>query len=294
MAPQPFTVQPQNGPTAGTAVATVDASGNETVNGTLTVSGAVILPKMAQAPAGVPLSLVLYTDDGTTLKFVGAGGLAGGAGGTPVLTNGGTLSGTFTATGAVFTGAPDFRAAAASTNVITTDVTADTVPRLQITADGSLKWGGGSGAADCVIDRYAAGGLEINCAFRFTNGQLLFGPAGDVDLYWGGTGLLKTDNNLTVGGTTGVTISTAGGGLLVKTGTNATMGTAVLNGTTAVVVNTTKVTASSNIILTIQTPGGTVASPYVSARTAGTSFSVKSTGASDTSTVSWLIVEPAP
>lgn len=76
----------------------------------------------------------------------------------------------------------------------------------------------------------------------------------------------------------------------VATGGAATVGTAVLNGTTAVVVATTAVTAASNILLTINTPAGTPASPYVFTRTAGTSFSIKSTGGSDTSTVSWFIV----
>lgn len=194
---------------------------------------------------------------------------------------------TLTATSLALTGA------AASTVVETAKVTADANPRLAVTADGTLKWGGGTLAADCVLDRYAAGGLELNCALRFTNGQLLFGPAGDVDLYWGGTGLLKTDNNLEVDGTTGVTIGTAGGGLKVKEGTNATMGTGTLNGTTAVVVSTTKVTATSRIFLSIQAPGGTPSGTiYVSARTAGTSFSVKS-AAADTSTFAWMIVEPA-
>jgi hypothetical protein len=87
-------------------------------------------------------------------------------------------------------------------------------------------------------------------------------------------------------------VGLAGKGLRVKEGTNAKMGTAVLNGTTAVTVSTTAVTANSRIFLTIQTPGGTPGSPYVSARTAGTSFQIKS-GASDTSTVAWFIVEPA-
>jgi hypothetical protein len=89
-----------------------------------------------------------------------------------------------------------------------------------------------------------------------------------------------------------VDIATAGNGLAVAEGSNAKQGTAVLNGTTAVVVANTSVTANSRIFLTINTPGGTPASPYVSARSAGTSFSIKSTGASDTSTVAYLITEP--
>jgi hypothetical protein len=63
------------------------------------------------------------------------------------------------------------------------------------------------------------------------------------------------------------TVTAAGEGLRVKEGANATMGTLTLNGAT---------------------PAGIA---YVSARTAGTSFSVKGV-AGDTSTVAWLIVEP--
>jgi hypothetical protein len=87
-------------------------------------------------------------------------------------------------------------------------------------------------------------------------------------------------------------INLAGAGLQVAEGSNCKQGTAVLNGTTAVVVSNTSVTANSRIFLTINVPGGTPASPYVFARSAGVSFSIKSTGASDTSTVAWEIFEP--
>lgn len=272
----------------------------------------------------------------------------------------GGITGPVNATTVTLTGAT------AATVVETFKVTGDAGARLAVTADGTLKWGDGTLAADCQLDRYAAGGLELNCALRFTNGQLLFGPAGDVDLYWGGTGLLKTDNSLVVGagvqlsaaaaattvlsdkvtgdaanrfiigadgkhswgdgtnpadtvlartgaaaasltgslatsgdvtvsGTTGLTLATAGAVLRVKQGgANATSGTGTLNGTTAVTVTTTKVTANSMIMLSIQAPGGTPSgSIYVFTRTAGTSFQVKS-AASDTSTFAWMIVEPSP
>lgn len=87
---------------------------------------------------------------------------------------------------------------------------------------------------------------------------------------------------------------TAGGGLYVKEGTNATMGVATMVGGT-VVVSTTKVTASSRIQLTVNSLG-TVTVPKavgVTARTAGTSFTITSADATDTSTVAWVIVEPA-
>ncbi len=91
-----------------------------------------------------------------------------------------------------------------------------------------------------------------------------------------------------------VKITTAGKGLYVKEGSNATMGIATLVLGT-VVVATNKVTATSRIQLTAQTLG-TVAVPQalaVSARTASTSFTILSSDLTDTSTVAWMIVEPA-
>jgi hypothetical protein len=91
-----------------------------------------------------------------------------------------------------------------------------------------------------------------------------------------------------------LTISTAGKGLTLTEGSNAKMGTATLNGVTAVTVSNTSVTANSRIFLTVQTPAGTVGgAAYVSAITAGTSFQIKGILAGDTSTVAYLIVEHA-
>lgn len=89
-----------------------------------------------------------------------------------------------------------------------------------------------------------------------------------------------------------VTIGTAGNGLQIKEGTNARMGTLTLTGATPVVVPNTTVTANTRIFLTTNSPAGTPAFNWVSARTAGTSFSVTGT-AGDTSVVAWLLVEPA-
>ena len=96
------------------------------------------------------------------------------------------------------------------------------------------------------------------------------------------------------GGTiTGPLSFTTGKIKLIESGGAPLQGTVALNGTTAVVVSTTAVTASSRIWLSVQTTGGTMGTPYVSARTANTSFSLKSSNASDTSTVAWFITEPA-
>lgn len=90
-----------------------------------------------------------------------------------------------------------------------------------------------------------------------------------------------------------IKLNTVGGGLFIKEGTNATSGIATLSGGT-VVVSTTKVTANSRIFLTID--GGTltnVGTVYISARSAGTSFTISSTNVLDSSDVAWIIIEPA-
>jgi hypothetical protein len=112
-----------------------------------------------------------------------------------------------------------------------------------------------------------------------------------IDNATGGINLHVTSTQVSVSGGD-LDVFTAGKGLRVAEGSNAKQGTAVLNGTTAVVVSNSSVTANSRIFLTINAPGGTPASPYVFARSAGVSFSIKSTGASDTSTVAWEIFEP--
>jgi hypothetical protein len=99
-----------------------------------------------------------------------------------------------------------------------------------------------------------------------------------------GTGGLYVDGNVLIGA--------AGSGLRVKEGSNAKMGVSTLVAGTVVVSNTS-VTANSRIFLDIQTPGGTPGFLRVSARTAGTSFTILSSSGTDTSVVGWMIVEPA-
>jgi hypothetical protein len=112
----------------------------------------------------------------------------------------------------------------------------------------------------------------------------------------GGVSMAKA---LWVGGLANIagslTLSVAGGGILVKEGTNATSGAATLVAGT-VTVNTTKVTANSRIYLTVQSLGTVaVATPIaVTARVAATSFTITSSSITDTSVIAWIIVEPAP
>ena len=87
-------------------------------------------------------------------------------------------------------------------------------------------------------------------------------------------------------------IQQAGKGLRVKEGSNAKQGTATLTAG-AVTVSNTSVTANSRIFVTSQSDGGTPGWLRVSARSAGTSFTITSSSGSDTSTVAYQIFEPA-
>ncbi|WP_298561395.1 hypothetical protein [Streptomyces luteogriseus] len=127
------------------------------------------------------------------------------------------------------------------------------------------------------------------------------------------TGAATFDGNVTVSGYTAIgagqadgqwtlwsgdkdvlRLGTAGGGIAIKEGANATSGAATLVAGT-VTVATDKVAANSRIQLTVQSLG-TVTSPKaigVTARVAGTSFTITSADATDTSVVAWQIVSPA-
>lgn len=90
-----------------------------------------------------------------------------------------------------------------------------------------------------------------------------------------------------------VLISTIGKGLQVKTGANSKIGTVALVGGTAAVTNTS-VTANSRIFLTSQSDGGTPGAIRITSKVVGTSFTITSLSALDTSTVAWMIVESIP
>lgn len=126
------------------------------------------------------------------------------------------------------------------------------------------------------FNRYGTGSPTIFLEGTGATGNKIENLIGDTDGSWTLSGVVNFN-----------------AAVKVKEGTNCRMGTATLNGTTEVTVTTTAVASTSRIQLTINAPGGTVGSPYVSSRSAGTSFGVKSTAVGDTSTVAWLIVDPA-
>lgn len=96
----------------------------------------------------------------------------------------------------------------------------------------------------------------------------------------------------------GIAISDLGSGLLIKEGANARMGRAVLIpvllSPSVVVVSNNTVTANTEIFLTSNVPSGGPGILSITARTPGVSFTISSSSIGDTSTVSWLLIEPSP
>ena len=129
------------------------------------------------------------------------------------------------------------------------------------------------------------------------NTSAISGPTSSTDnaiVRWDGIGGNVVQNsNVTIDDSGNLIIQTLSMGLKIKEGTNAKQGSAVLVGGTVTVSNTT-VTANSRILLTSQVDGGTVGFLRVSARTVGVSFTITSSNVLDTSTIAYLINEPAP
>lgn len=156
------------------------------------------------------------------------------------------------------------------------------------TAYGYTEWGmeagGDLSAVQALIVRQSGDNFyrwsvfyDGNNTWSDGNGTVL------ANLYSDTLDLLETDNRF------------GSKGLLVKEGANARQGVVALVGGTAVVANAS-VTATSRIQLTAQALG-TVAVPSalaVSARVAGTSFTILASAPTDTSTVAYEIFEPAP
>ncbi|MFE5258228.1 right-handed parallel beta-helix repeat-containing protein [Streptomyces coelicoflavus] len=88
-----------------------------------------------------------------------------------------------------------------------------------------------------------------------------------------------------------LTLGSAGGGIAIKEGANARMGVATLVGGTVTVANTS-VTATTRVAAFRQAPGGALG--HLSAvADAGAGFTVDSSSATDTSTILWVLFEPA-
>lgn len=112
-------------------------------------------------------------------------------------------------------------------------------------------------------------------------------------LNWGTTNLAGVEaDRMRLDSEGNLLLLTVGMGHRVKEGSNAKQGIATLVAG-AVTVSNSNITANSRIFLTSQIDGGTPGFIRVSARVAGTSFTITSSSGTDTSTVAYEIFEPA-
>lgn len=144
-------------------------------------------------------------------------------------------------------------------------------------------------ASTGVIISSNIGGVASNDTFRLTgDGAMSVGaPAGGSarDTTWGRQAAAQfgtPDSDIVIG--------LAGKGLRIKEGSNARMGTATLVAAVATIANTS-ITANTRIFVGTKTPSANTGALFVHDVTVGTSFTVHSTNGSDTSVVSWVLIE---
>lgn len=154
---------------------------------------------------------------------------------------------------------------------------------------GTFTFGGGISAGGGTL----SGGIATMGRFVPSSSSV---PTTGINLPAANTLGLSTNSTLRVRveSTGQVALQTVGAGLSIAEGSNAKMGTCTLVAGTCT-FTTTAVTANSRIFCTAQSLGTVTAGQgiAVSARTAGTSYTVTSGSAIDTSVIACMLVEPS-
>lgn len=168
--------------------------------------------------------------------------------------------------------------------IVSTDFLTDANPSLVYNSSGNTYLSGCTinSSSNPAIDGTGVGTLTLG-GMNFVDGSNI---AGTLTLAWSST---KTGSLTTTGN---IDLPTAGNKLSISTGANASVGTSAAMVAGTVTVNTTAVTASSLIFLSVNTPGGTqgtLSAPTASI-VAGTSFVINSSSNTDTSTVNWWLI----
>ncbi len=223
------------------------------------------------------LTQVLVRDSGTgELKYRTASTLSGGSvagSNTEVQFNNGGAFGA----DADFTFASNVlkigQTGAFSTEISTSSIVIDQT-------DGSF--GISMSSAGAVPNIQSESGILITNAFSGTGDVTIHNGNGDV--------ILETDS--AVNGDIIIETDNAGTGTFkINDGADEQMGVATL-ASGNVTVNNTKITANTRVFLSRQSISGTEGFLRISARTAGTSFTITSSSGSDGGTIAWLLIEP--
>lgn len=266
-----FTLGTPSTLTAATTNAVTTTSHTHAITGFASLNAANTISAVSLTVNG-PASLVDYilTIAGTTV-----GGMAADIT-TPRLL-------LYASTGATIFLRPDGRGSATGQATLTS-AGVFTIPTLNLTNALGVAYGGTGGTSQAT----ARTGLGLGTSATVntgTSGATI--PLLNAANTWSANQTLNAD----------LILNTAGNGLKIKTGTNATMGTVSGFGPTWS-VSTTKVTVDSLIFLTqLTADSGAAATTFrVDTITAGSSFTIRAgTGAAFASskTIGWMIVEPA-
>jgi hypothetical protein len=276
--------QPRSMPDVGMMLGakTYTDGATQTMNPNGTTSGLNV-----GSQAGDPSSLT----NGDVWYNSTSGNLRARIGGTSVSLGSGNISGTITAgrvtygTGANTIGDEAAFTYNAASNLLTTDnaqvntslVVNSAASAVNVSAN-AISFGSNGGSVNVLASAGNGNSITIGAATGAGSGN----NGGDVRLSPGSSG-----------GGAGVNgfVKLLGPVSQFANGTtDAWFGRTALTGGTAT-INNVRITANTNIFLTIQIPGGTVGSVYISARSVGTSFTITSTSGTDTSTVAWWLVE---
>lgn len=194
------------------------------------------------------------------------------------------ITGTVTATGGLGIGT--------TTPLNFIDVTDATEPQIQVTRNSNDF----AILGKAVGEAYLFSNDNASILSFYTNSQkrMSIAPLGGVTIV-GTLSVSSTSSVTNISSVGNLSLTVAGNGLLIKEGTNATLGTATLTSGT-VTINTSKVTASSRIIAFIDGAGtianlGTIYEDKPN-RVTGVSFIIKSSNLLSNSSIVWVIVEP--
>lgn len=294
--------------TGGAIVSTAGAGGTGT--GTAGATGGAITNTSGAGGIG---SLTSGAGGATTLNSgAGGGGVAAGNGGGTTINSGvGGVGSTSSGNG----GTTSITSGAGGASSVTTGGAGGSTTFGSGTGGVSTSGAGGAGGSSTISagtggNGTTAGGaggtLQLNAGAAGTGGT---GVGGTITFRTAATTTLTEKMRLTNAGLLGIGnanptymvdvvggnigIGTAGDGYRTREGSNAKQGVATLAAGTVTVANSS-VTSTSRIFLTAQSLG-TIAVPAahaVTARTAGTSFTITSSAVTDTSVIAYEIFEP--
>jgi hypothetical protein len=139
---------------------------------------------------------------------------------------------------------------------------------------------------------FSGSNFKITKISNMLNFDYASGVTAGSNITWATGSSLDTSGNWTV--TNNVILSTAGGALKIKQGSNASAGTGATMSGGAVTVSTTAVSTGDVVLVTKTASGGTlgVGMPVVTISN-GVSFTLTSSNALETSTFSWAIIKAA-